>query len=102
MHESDTYREWLPPQAWRGMVACLWEQRVDVDIDHRVIPDGHADVIVTSSGDAVAVGLADSAVVHRIAAGSAALGLRQGEGRSSQLMRTDPAALDQGGGLRMQ
>jgi len=46
-------------------VACLWEQRIDADTDYRVIPDGCADVIVTSGGDAVAVGLADKAVVHR-------------------------------------
>jgi AraC-like DNA-binding protein len=58
------------------MVACLWEQRIDADTDYRVIPDGCADVIVTGGGDAVAVGLADSAVVHRLSAGSAALGLR--------------------------
>lgn len=57
------------------MVACLWEQRIDVDTDHRVIPDGCADVIV-SGADAVAVGLADRAMVHRLSSGSAALGLR--------------------------
>ena len=76
LNESDTYREWSPPQAWRAMVACLWEQQIDADTQYRVIPDGYADVIVTASGSAVAVGLADGAVVHPITAGSAALGLR--------------------------
>lgn len=69
------YREWSPPAAWRSTVACLWEQRVVADIDHRVLPDGCADLIV-GFGAAVVVGLADTAVVHRLAAGSSCSGLR--------------------------
>lgn len=45
------------------------------EIRHRVLPDGCADVIV-GFGGAVAVGLADTAVVHRLAAGSSCRGLR--------------------------
>jgi AraC-like DNA-binding protein len=75
LNESDTYREWSPPAAWRSTVACLWEQGVAADIDHRVLPDGCADVIV-GFGGAVAVGLADTAAVHRLAAGSSCRGLR--------------------------
>src|SRR5262249_50078245 len=76
LNESDTYREWLPPPAWRSMVACLWEQRAVADTVCRVIPDGHADVIVTGGGQAIAVGLAARAAAPRITAGSAAFGLR--------------------------
>lgn len=75
MSEPDVYREWPPPLAWRRMVACLWEQRVGSDREHRVVPDGCADVIV-GAGGAVAVGLADGPFVHRLAAGSACRGLR--------------------------
>ncbi|MGI8936600.1 MAG: helix-turn-helix domain-containing protein [Iamia sp.] len=75
MDESDMYREWPPPPGWRSTVACLWEQRVGTDLDHRVLPDGCADVIV-GFGGAVAVGLADRGVVHRLAAGSSCRGLR--------------------------
>jgi AraC-like DNA-binding protein len=57
------------------MVACLWEQRVITEFEHRVVPDGCADVIV-GFGGAVAVGLADGPVMHRLAAGSACRGLR--------------------------
>jgi AraC-like DNA-binding protein len=57
------------------MVACLWEHSVAADVEHRVVPDGCADVIVGFSG-AVAVGLADGPVVHHLAAGSALRGLR--------------------------
>lgn len=57
-------------------MACLWEQRVGrSDVEHRVLPDGCADVIV-GFGGAVAVGLADTAVVHHLGAGSSCRGLR--------------------------
>jgi AraC-like DNA-binding protein len=58
------------------MVACLWEQRVDRETDHRVVPDGCADVIVSEGGEPVAAGLADRAVVHHLGSGSRLLGLR--------------------------
>jgi AraC-like DNA-binding protein len=57
------------------MVACLWEQRVITEFEHRVVPDGCADVVV-GFGGAVAVGLADGPLMHRLAAGSACRGLR--------------------------
>jgi hypothetical protein len=47
LNETDAYREWDPPPAWRGMVACLWEQRATIERDQRVVPDGCADVIVS-------------------------------------------------------
>lgn len=75
VNETDTYREWSPPAPWADMVVCLWEQRVTADFDHRVVPDGCADVIV-GFGEPVAVGLADGPVVHRLTAGSACRGLR--------------------------
>lgn len=75
MNESDTYRERTSPPAWRSTVGCLWEQRAGAELVHRVLPDGCADVIV-GFGGAVVVGLADSAVVHRLAAGSSCRGLR--------------------------
>lgn len=58
------------------MVACRWQQRVEGETDHRVVPDGCADVIVSQIGEPVAVGLADRAVVHHLGSGSMLLGLR--------------------------
>lgn len=75
MAATDSYREWAPPAAWRRMVACLWEQKVVTPTSHRVVPDGCADVIVFDAG-AIAVGLADGAAVHDLAAGSSCIGLR--------------------------
>jgi AraC-like DNA-binding protein len=76
LNESDIYREWPPRRGWQSMVACRWEQRVDRETDHRVVPDGCADVIVSESGEPVGVGLADRAVVHHLGSGSRLLGLR--------------------------
>jgi AraC-like DNA-binding protein len=75
LNRSDIYREWAAPLSWRGMVACLWEQGVITEFEHRVVPDGCADVIV-GFGGAVAVGLADGPVMHHLAVGSACRGLR--------------------------
>jgi hypothetical protein len=75
LNRSDIYGEWVAPPEWHAIVACLSEQRVTADIEHRVVPNGCADVIVSSNG-AVVVGLADGPVVHHLAAGSALRGLR--------------------------
>src|SRR5215210_2636008 len=50
LNEADIYREWEPPPEWRHAVACLWEQRVGVERVQRVVPDGHADLLVHDSG----------------------------------------------------
>lgn len=75
MNGTDIYREWAPPPGWRAVVACLWEQQVATDRDHRVVPDGCADIIVGPRG-AAAVGLADGPTFHRLSAGSWCRGLR--------------------------
>ena len=59
------------------MVVCLWEQRVATAIEHRVVPDGCADVIAGFGfSGAVAVGLADRPLVHHLPGGSVLRGLR--------------------------
>lgn len=75
LNETDAYREWDPPRAWSGMVACLWEQQATVEREQRVVPDGCADVIV-SIGAGKAVGLADGPMLYRLPAGWACRGLR--------------------------
>jgi AraC-like DNA-binding protein len=70
--QRDSYREWAAAEPG---VACRWRQDVPVDLDHRVVPDGCADIIV-NDGRAVAVGLADTSFVHPLRAGSSCVGLR--------------------------
>ena len=72
LNGTDTYREWATPEP--GFV-CRWSQDVHVDFEHRVVPDGCADIIV-GDGGAVVVGLADVPFVHALSAGSSCLGLR--------------------------
>jgi len=72
LNRTDTYHEWAAAEPW---VACRWSQEVHADIDHRVVPDGCADIIVTDRG-AIAVGLADAAFVHALAGGSWCVGVR--------------------------
>lgn len=59
MNEPDTYREWAPPPAWWRTVVCCWEQQVGAERVQRVLPDGHADVIIVDSGRVEIVGLHD-------------------------------------------
>src|SRR5262249_35196346 len=76
LNESDTYREWAPPPAWRSVVVCCWEQRVVAPRVQRVVPDGCADLLVRETGDAQIVGLADEVALVPLAAGTRIQGVR--------------------------
>jgi AraC-like DNA-binding protein len=76
LNEEDIYREWAPPPAWRHAVACCWEQRVTVDRVQRVVPDGHADILVYESGAIEVVGLADEVALPTLPTGTAIQGVR--------------------------
>ena len=76
LNETDTYREWAPPPAWRSVVACCWEQRVGAPRVQRVVPDGCGDVLVFADGRAQVVGLADEAVLVPLDAGTWIRGVR--------------------------
>jgi len=76
VNESDTYREWTPPRAWRAAVACCWEQRVASERVQRVVPDGCGDLLIFADGGAQAVGLADQVALVSLAAGTRIRGVR--------------------------
>lgn len=76
LNESDTYREWTPPRAWRAAVACCWEQRVASERVQRVVPDGCGDLLIFADGGAQAVGLADQVALVSLAAGTRIRGVR--------------------------
>lgn len=76
MNEADVYREWAPPAPWRHAVACLWEQRVTRSRVHRVVPDGHADVLFHGTGAVEVVGVADAVALPELPAGTTIRGLR--------------------------
>ena len=70
MNESDIYREWHPPEAWLGVVACVWEQRIHADRIQRVLPDGHADVLLYGSGEVELVGIYDHVALPKLPRGT--------------------------------
>jgi AraC-like DNA-binding protein len=70
------YREWDPPPAWRQVVACCWEQRVTADRVQRVVPDGHADLLLHDSGAIEVVGLFDQVDLPHLARGTRIRGIR--------------------------
>jgi AraC-like DNA-binding protein len=76
LNESDIYREWAPPQAWREVVACCWEQRVHADRVQRVLPDGHADVLLYGSGEVELVGMYDHVALPVLPRGTVIRGIR--------------------------
>ena len=76
MNESDTYREWTPPEAWREVVACCWEQHVLDDRVQRVLPDGHADVLLYGSGEVQLVGVYDHVALPALPSGTVIRGIR--------------------------
>jgi hypothetical protein len=59
LNEADIHREWAPPPGWAHVVACCWEQRVSTERVQRVLPDGHADLLIHKCGLIEVVGLYD-------------------------------------------
>jgi AraC-like DNA-binding protein len=76
LNESDIYREWRPPEGWLEVVACGWEQRVHADRIQRVLPDGHADVLLYGSGEVELVGIYDHVALPTLPRGTVIRGIR--------------------------
>lgn len=76
LNETDIYREWAPPASWEEVVACCWEQRVSSGRVQRVVPDGHADLIIYDTGQVEVVGLHDQVALPVLAAGIHLRGIR--------------------------
>jgi AraC-like DNA-binding protein len=76
LNEADIYREWEPRPEWRHAVVCCWEQRVAADRVQRVLPDGHADVLIDGSGSMEIVGLHDEVALPRLPKGTWIRGVR--------------------------
>jgi AraC-like DNA-binding protein len=76
LNETDIYREWAPPSGWTDVVACCWEQRVSAARVQRVLPDGHADLIIHDTGQMEVVGLHDQVALPALPAGAHLRGIR--------------------------
>ena len=76
MNETDSYREWAPPPAWRHVVSCCWAQQVAAGGVQRVLPDGCADLLMFESGVREVVGLFDEVAMPVLASGTRLRGIR--------------------------
>ncbi len=77
LNESDSYRESSAPARWSHAVACTWTHRVGgSDTTHRVVPDGHADLIFFESGEIRVAGMHDCVDEPLLTAGTVAHGVR--------------------------
>jgi AraC-like DNA-binding protein len=76
LNERDIYREWDPPREWRHAVACCWEQRVVAARLQRVLPDGHADLLIDGLGTVQVVGMHDRVVLPLLPEGTWIRGIR--------------------------
>lgn len=90
---NDTYREWGPPPQWRHAVACCWAQTVAADRVQRVLPDGHADLLIYESERVEVVGLHDRVDLPYLAAGTRVRGIRLRPEAVAAAFRTPGASL---------
>ena len=93
MNEADIYREWEPPPEWRHAVACLWEQRVGTERVQRVVPDGHADLLVHDTGVIEVVGVQDRVALPVLDAGTRLFGVRIRPAAVAPAFRTSASSL---------
>lgn len=90
---QDSYREWAPPDSWRNVVACCWEQRISADRVQRVLPDGHADVLVYDGGRIEVVGLYDEVDLPFLPEGTWIRGIRLRPHAVAPAFRLDASSL---------
>ena len=73
------YREFRPPPALARHLVCLWSQRISAGespYQHRVLPDGCADVVCIGDPAPLVAGPATRAVIAPLPAGSIIIGAR--------------------------
>jgi AraC-like DNA-binding protein len=111
LDETDAYREFDPPAALRGAIACFWARHGDGSAV-RVLPDGCTDIVWRSNQGAVVAGPDTAAWLSQTrpgelilgarllpGAGGAALGLPL-SGLRNQRVPLPELGLDRGGRLR--
>jgi AraC-like DNA-binding protein len=93
LDQPSFYREWAPPDAWRGVVVCCWEQQVDADHVQRVLPDGRADLLVYEDDQIQVVGLYDRVDLPHLPAGTRIRGIRLHPHAVTAAFHVDAASL---------
>jgi len=93
LNKSDIYREWAPPPEWAHAVACCWEQQVTSERVQRVLPDGHADLLIYDSGLIEIVGLYDQVALPVLPAETHLRGVRLRPAAVAAAFRTPASSL---------
>ncbi len=75
LNETDTYREFDPPAAVRGAIACFWARRGDGSAV-RVLPDACTDIVWRSDRGAVVAGPDTAAWLSQTRPGELIVGAR--------------------------
>jgi len=93
---ASVYRECPAPPGLRHVLQCTWEQRIAPGggpYRQRVLPDGHADLVVDDGGHAVLVGPATGVALPELPSGAAVHGLRLAFHAVGPLFRVPAAEL---------
>lgn len=93
---ASSYREHPAPPELRHVLACTWHQRIAPGrgpYQQRVLPDGHADLVVDDRGRALLVGPATRVELPELPAGGAVHGLRLAFHAVGPLLRVPAAEL---------
>jgi AraC-like DNA-binding protein len=93
LNKPDIYREWAPPPEWDHAVACCWEQQVTCERVQRVLPDGHADLLIYDSGLIEIAGLYDQVALPVLPAGTRLRGVRLRPAAVAAAFRTPASSL---------
>ena len=93
LNEPDIYREWAPPPEWGHAVVCCWEQHVGGARVQRVLPDGHADLLIYDSGLIEIVGLYDQVALPLLPTGTLLRGVRLRPAAVAAAFRTPASEL---------
>jgi hypothetical protein len=93
LYKPDIYREWAPPPEWGHAIVCCWEQQVTRERVQRVLPDGHADLLIYDSGLMEIVGLYDQVALPVLPAGTHLRGVRLRPAAVAAAFRTSASSL---------
>ena len=92
---ASTYREFVPPEAAREHLVCLWVSVAGGDAEHAqpVLPDACLDILWTDDEEPMVAGPSTRAFVSTVAPGTIVVGARFRPGGSAGVLGVDASEL---------